>query len=443
MEKGVGSSETIREAVIFLFNKYIGKNWRYSPKEIMSLECIAWLVYPLYGKSMPLPLNRDQFGQWLSGFIDAEGNFQLFFDRHYLRVLFRITLHIDDVEILYTIQKYLGVGTVKLHKTYCVYSILGTADIIEVLISFLGQYPLYTTKYLDYADFKSAVELLYSLPTTRLYGDDLVFVRFLMSRINSGRKEFNYDSIPTLVMNPLWLLGFIEGEGTFGLKNLVPYFQLGQYNRNLMVLQAITLYLASLPNGFNFTLNSQPPKMSNTLNHTTNVNVISNHNIDALYDYLAYYLINMPFQTRKSVDFIYWCLALHFHKFGYVYLPEGRAALVSIGNYINTNRYSTALNTVPEPSLSSIKRVLNLFLPVSLTPEMSHLILAQTFAGHVKSRQVWVYNNGVLIKGSPFDTYASAQEAIGLSRISVVVRRKIDSGKLYLNRYTFFSTKQG
>lgn len=44
--------------------------------------------------------------------------------------------------------------------------------------------------------------------------------------MNSGRTDFNYSLIPKIVVNPFWLLGFIEGEGTFGFKNLSPFFQI-------------------------------------------------------------------------------------------------------------------------------------------------------------------------------------------------------------------------
>lgn len=35
--------------------------------------------------------------------------------------------------------------------------------------------------------------------------------------------------------------------------------------------------------------------------------------------------------------------------------------------------------------------------------------------------------------------FIDAQESIGLPRTSVAVRRNIDTGKAYLNRYTFYS----
>jgi len=141
--------------------------------------------------------------------------------------------------------------------------------------------------------------------------------------MNSSRTVFNYSLIPTLKVNPYWLLGFIEGEGSFGFKNLSPYFQIGQHTKSLMVLQGIALYLESLPQGFTFSINSLPLVVNNTTHSNNTVYVISITNIDALYDYLVFLLLDMPFQTRKGVDFYFWSIALHLHKLGYFYLKEG------------------------------------------------------------------------------------------------------------------------
>ena len=45
-------------------------------------------------------MNKEQYSSWLAGFIDAEGNFQVYLDRLYLRVMFRIRLHKDDIDVL-------------------------------------------------------------------------------------------------------------------------------------------------------------------------------------------------------------------------------------------------------------------------------------------------------------------------------------------------------
>ena len=39
------------------------------------------LVYQSYCKQKPKPMDREQFANWLSGFIDAEGNFQVYIVR--------------------------------------------------------------------------------------------------------------------------------------------------------------------------------------------------------------------------------------------------------------------------------------------------------------------------------------------------------------------------
>ena len=36
--------------------------------------------------------SKEEFKQWLVGFIDAEGNFQVIMDLKYIRVMFRIRL---------------------------------------------------------------------------------------------------------------------------------------------------------------------------------------------------------------------------------------------------------------------------------------------------------------------------------------------------------------
>ena len=257
--------------------------------------------------------------------------------------------------------------------------------------------------------------------------------------MNSGRTEYNYSLIPKITVNPFWLLGFIEGEGTFGFKNLSPFFQLGQHIRSLYVLEAIANYLESIPKGFKFSLRSEAPTVIYSLNKKTEVSVITILSIDALYDYLIFLLLDMPFQTRKGEDFHYWCIVLHLHKLGYFYLQEGRNLAYKISQYVNTNRYSTNPNPAQAPSLTEINKVLNLNLPVTLTPSMLHVDLAKAFVSKVKLNAIWVYDNEILLSESPFSTFASAMEAIGYSKTSIAGRRCIDIGKIIGGRFTFYS----
>jgi hypothetical protein len=62
--------------------------------------------------------------------------------------------------------------------------------------------------------------------------------------------------------------------------------------------------------------------VSNTLHSNKTVSVISITNIDTLYDYLMFLLLDMPFQTRKGIDFYLWSIALQLHKLGYFLLER-------------------------------------------------------------------------------------------------------------------------
>jgi LAGLIDADG endonuclease len=160
------------------------------------------LVYKLYNRKVPADMNKNQFSNWLSGFIDlllpsllrfplsrmtsgpkggqrlsyeqqGEGNFQVFLDRNYLRAVFRIRLHIDDIAILFKIKEFLGVGKVSIHGSNCLFSVTNIRDIQNVFLPLLDNYNLFTIKWLDYLDFKLVVTYLSSANTTKVSNEKL------------------------------------------------------------------------------------------------------------------------------------------------------------------------------------------------------------------------------------------------------------------------------
>ena len=81
---------------------------------------------------------------------------------------------------------------------------------------------------------------------------------------------------------------------------------------------------------------------------------------------------------------------------------DGFKLVSEIAKYTNNGWYSTNVNKMSPPSMQSINQVLLLTLPVKLTREMWHVDLAQAFACLVKERNIWVYDNGVLLNSQPF-----------------------------------------
>lgn len=52
---------------------------------------------------------NQEFLYWFSGFTGAEGNFLISIDRNYIKLRFKINLHIDDLEVL---QSNLNIGRI-------------------------------------------------------------------------------------------------------------------------------------------------------------------------------------------------------------------------------------------------------------------------------------------------------------------------------------------
>jgi hypothetical protein len=67
-------------------------------------------------------------------------------------------LHKDDKDVLEYIRKNLGLGTIRLYKDKCIFTVTSLEGTNQ-LISIFDVYNLNTTKYLDYLNYKKGYEL--------------------------------------------------------------------------------------------------------------------------------------------------------------------------------------------------------------------------------------------------------------------------------------------
>jgi hypothetical protein len=109
----------------------------------------------------------------------------------------------------YKIRNHLGVGNIRISGHSCVYSIGKQNDLVNNLFPILDRYTLLTTKYFDYLDFKRVVDLLNVSSSSRIQGYNLTKVKEIITKMNSSRNNFDYSLIPSLIIKPYWLLGFI------------------------------------------------------------------------------------------------------------------------------------------------------------------------------------------------------------------------------------------
>ena len=110
-------------------------------------------------------------GDWLAGFIDGEGSFNISRHAGNYQPRFSVKLRDDDSQIIIDIHEFLGEGTVRKTKTcpttskYYTPNVRGQfrLDVIGAdnvkLVYILDQFPLRTKKLRDYIIWKEAVEI--------------------------------------------------------------------------------------------------------------------------------------------------------------------------------------------------------------------------------------------------------------------------------------------
>lgn len=161
------------------------------------------------------------FQAWFVGFSDAESNFSIVpkldseGNLNRFTFVFTIGLHVDDVEALEYIQSKLNIGNVRVYKDECKFIVTKRDDICK-LITLFDTYNLNTSKYLDYLDFKKAFNL-YKDREGFLTEELKNKILELKEGMNTKRKNFNMPVEHKIIITKSWLLGLIEGEGSFQL----------------------------------------------------------------------------------------------------------------------------------------------------------------------------------------------------------------------------------
>jgi hypothetical protein len=146
----------------------------------------------------------ERFLDWLSGFIDGEGCFQIACRKRVrngrthiaMEPEFRIELHMRDEAILHEIRRSLGFGKVKpIHtRGHRILLIAGTKS-CNLLATVLDKHPLKTKKREDFRIWKKSIELFKNGATRSK--DGLLKLARLKDSLNShssAKKRKNYWS---------------------------------------------------------------------------------------------------------------------------------------------------------------------------------------------------------------------------------------------------------
>lgn len=170
-----------------------------------------------------------KWSNWFLGFVDAEGNFQTYPKKRLLKsgevskynigLGFHISLHLRDLSLIKTIHSKLNVGIISVNekKNDARLAVNDKAGILEIC-KFFENYTLLTshqlTRFLLLKEFLIRdVKEFKSLDLYNKYKEELEL---------SIMNNINIPDIKTLLNDEYidyWIVGFINGEGCFYLRN--------------------------------------------------------------------------------------------------------------------------------------------------------------------------------------------------------------------------------
>lgn len=315
--------------------------------------------------------NVFNFIEWFIGFCDAESNFSIVPKLDSKGILnrfsfmFTIGLHKDDIEALQFIRSELNIGTVRIYGDECKFIVTKREDISK-LISIFETFNLNTDKYLDYLSFKEAFNLYTNrenVLSEQLTNKLLEF----KEGMNKNRTNFNMPVDHKITVTISWLLGLIEGEGSFQLwrKDFVAVFSLVLSERQFPVLEEIKQFLAQnlgfdpysiikLNSTSAITINQQKAR-----NNSKASFLLIIKNIYVLNNYFVPFLDGMKFITKKGKDFEDFKIICNALYTGAHLNNNIRTLILKLSLTMNNYRLSTNSESVERLSDSEYQTLVN------------------------------------------------------------------------------------
>lgn len=304
----------------------------------------------------------DNFLKWFVGFSDAESSFTIntLWKNDKVSIskfsfMFKIALHRDDANVLKLIKEKLGIGNVRSYKNEYIFNVTDKKG-IEKLIQIFDKYNLNTTKYLDYLAFKEAFNIYNNKDENSKI--DTIKNDIIKLKESMNKKRVDFDRPNDIVINKYWLLGFIEGDGSFFIRrdNLVPTLAIELHASQLPVLVKIKEFLE---NNLGFDKYSMFKLKNSSIISITKSNSKENSkasasliikNIRVLHNYLIPFFSEMEFLSKKGLDFAdfkFICTAIY----NGIHRIDGMKEIILKLSY-NMNNYRLSTNIKPVEILS-------------------------------------------------------------------------------------------
>ena len=324
------------------------------------------LILSLNNKTFYL---NNNFLHWFAGFVDAEGNFNISlrnFDgnRYNSYILtFQIGVHIDDINILNSIQKKLKCGHISISGSRCNYFINDKDSLINVILPLFNFVKLNSSKYYDYLIFEKVVNLVKNKQHLSSKGKQEIIKYYLEMKNKNTRSRPSCD----IKITDYWLGGFIDGDATFSTNKLIPRLKFENHVKELELFYKIQQYLKAGNLIISKSRKNRPNSNATVVLEINQMYVLKTVIIPLFSRYFfnigieekplflninelkpRSFLEDNNFtllQTKKLKDFYYWSIIVIIVFYGYHTLPKGISIINEIKNCINKFRLTTNLKS--------------------------------------------------------------------------------------------------
>lgn len=247
--------------------------------------------------------NKSIFNQWLVGFTDGDGSFSVVKQKNSWVLVFKLGQSTYNRRLLHFVKKQLGIGSIYIEKggKMAHFRIRRLDQINQVILPIFNEYPLLTSKYYNYDQFKKAAGILSQDNLSLTEKDQLIsnilskpspenYISPAFSKVEN--LVTNYETA-SQVMSKAWLTGFTEAEGSFYLVTK----SIGRIVHGFEITQKLDLIvLVSIKNILHISTNVQYKKAGYYSIVTTNSRAIEN--------IIDYYKNTM--KGMKSVEYRIW-----------------------------------------------------------------------------------------------------------------------------------------
>jgi len=160
-----------------------------------------------------------------------------------------------------------------------------------------------------------------------------------------------------------WLLGFVEGEGSFFVKKSTKHydvgFSIGQTESESKVLEAIRKFLLELPGSYKTNRKNVVGIYKDIGRKAAKPMVsLTVRNPDFFINVLIPFFDGLLWHSKKELDYIDWKTVLIIKEEGKHFTPEGENIVKLLAGRMNNNRLSTCLVKSDNISDEEVQRLL-------------------------------------------------------------------------------------